>query len=94
MAKLEKIKQYKIQGSSSLLEELVNYPKRRGPKVKPEDADAQAKKLETRNRYEQWLQTCKWNMDMAKTQYGPPGSQLVEQSKKRRRSKGSKQKWT
>lgn len=43
---------------------------------------------------EQWLQTCKWNMDMAKTQYGPPGSQLVEQSKKRRRSKGSKQKWT
>ena len=58
MAKLEKIKQYKIQGSNSLLDELVNYPKRRGPKSKPQDTDAQAKKLETRNRYEQWLQTC------------------------------------
>lgn len=55
MAKLEKIKQYKMQGSNLLIDELVNYPKKRGPR--PNVIRAQ-QKAEVLARYDRWLDLC------------------------------------
>lgn len=55
MAKLDKIKQYKIQGSNSLIDELVNYPKKRGPKASVIRAQEKATVLA---RYDKWLDVC------------------------------------